>query len=490
VSEALQPPPSVALPDSDRTVLVPRPGGRAPPVRAPIALQAQGNDKTQVLEAAPARTGTAPAAAAAAPVRGTGLDVAAIRRHGSGLNPLVRAANPLLDLVVPLRYIAVQPNLDELRQNLVRAVKNFEGEARSCNIEAQSIAVARYALCTFLDETIASTPWGGEAWAGKSLLVAFHNEAWGGEKFFLILQRLAQEPGRHVDLLELMYLCLALGLEGRYRVLDGGRSQVESLRERLQKIIEGQRGPHAPALSVQWQASSEKRDALLNNVPIWGLAVAASIIILLVRMGFSLTLAQSATPVLEQLNGLHLNSMPLPVVAPAPPLRPPSISALLAPEIAHGFVTVREEPGEIKITLGGEAVFASGSAELVNSYKPILDRIGDLLKNTTGLVTVIGHTDSQPSGSARFRSNGELSLARAETVEAVLAARTGQAGRFQAEGNGDSDPVAPNDSPANRARNRRVDIVLAPDAANKAALAAAASASTSAPTGAQGATSR
>jgi type VI secretion system protein ImpK len=69
--------------------------------------------------------------------------------------------------------------------------------------------------------------------------------------------------------------------------------------------------------------------------------------------------------------------------------------------------------------------------------------------------------------SARFPSNWHLSQARAEAVRDMLAARAGTPGRFSAEGRGDAEPIVPNDTSANRAKNRRVDItVLAPGAAS------------------------
>jgi type VI secretion system protein ImpK len=94
-------------------------------------------------------------------------------------------------------------------------------------------------------------------------------------------------------------------------------------------------------------------------------------------------------------------------------------------------------------------------------------RIGDALKQVAGNVVVTGHTDNQRVFSARFPSNWHLSQARAEAVRDMLAARTGSPARFSAEGRGDAEPIAPNDSAVNRARNRRVDItVLAPGAAS------------------------
>jgi type VI secretion system protein ImpK len=59
----------------------------------------------------------------------------------------------------------------------------------------------------------------------------------GGEKFFQLLAKLAQNPQQHGWLLELMYYCLALGFEGRFRIVDNGRTQLETLKQRLVQII-------------------------------------------------------------------------------------------------------------------------------------------------------------------------------------------------------------------------------------------------------------
>ncbi len=468
--------------DSDRTVLVPRPGGRRllPDAGAAPASAAENADATSTVAAVTAAVGSADVSSAGAGSAGVdsvgagsagansagagsagagsaGAAINTLRRQGDGLNPLVRSANPLLDLVVPLRYLMTETDVDELRQNLVRAIRNFETEAKAQNIESQSIAVARYALCTFLDETIANTPSGsGGAWASKSLLVAFHNEAWGGEKFFIILQRLAQEPARHLHLLELMYLCLALGFEGRYRVLDSGRDKLEGLRERLQKMIASQRGVPATALSLHWEPSTAKPDSLFKDMPLWGTAIVVTVLMMAVHIGLGITLSHASDPVLDKLQQLHVVSA---ASAPAE-VAPLSLVALLAPEIAHGLVSVSDAPGQVKITLRGDGVFASGSAEVAMIHKPLLDRIGDALKQVEGNVLVIGHTDNVPYASPRFNSNDELSRARADAVRTLLEQATGKPQRYRVEGHGASDPLVANDTAANRARNRRVDIVL------------------------------
>ena len=84
-----------------------------------------------------------------------------------------------------------------------------------------------------------------------------------------------------------------------------------------------------------------------------------------------------------------------------------------------------------------------------------------------GKVVVTGHTDNQPPLSARFPSNWDLSRARADSVRTLLATATGTPERFSAEGRGDTEPLASNDTAAGRAKNRRVEItLLAPGASS------------------------
>jgi type VI secretion system protein ImpK len=423
--------------DPDATMLVLNPGGRRP--------------------------GAAPAAAPA-PVQ---VDAGAGAPHavlpGSGLNPLVRAANPLLDLVVPLRHTMQPPDLAQLRERMAQAIRTFETDARAGGVDTDAIGAARYALCTLLDETIAGTPWGSGVWGSRSLLVAFHNEASGGEKFFLVLQRLSQDPARHLDLLELMYLCLALGLEGRFRLAEGGQGQLATLRERLLALIRQHRGPLEPALSPHWRGAAAPVASPLRTTPIWVMAAVACVLLLGAQLLASTFLNRASDPVFARLSALRqAQAAPLPAAPAAPSTS--RTATFLAPEVARGLVTVTESPGRTTITLRGEGMFGSGSAEVNSDMTGLLGRIGDALNTLPGKVIVVGHTDNtRPGLSARFPSNYDLSKARATSVMTVLAARAGPPERYSAEGRGDAEPVVPNDSPAARARNRRVDlVVLAP----------------------------
>ena len=88
------------------------------------------------------------------------------------------------------------------------------------------------------------------------------------------------------------------------------------------------------------------------------------------------------------------------------------------------------------------------------------DRIAQAMNNVSGKILVVGYSDNVPIRSARFASNYELSLERARSVQKQLQGSLSQPERVKAEGRGEINPVAPNTTPENRARNRRVEITL------------------------------
>ena len=269
-------------------------------------------------------------------------------------------------------------------------------------------------------------------------------------------------------MLELIYVMLSLGFEGRYRLIDGGRSQLDTIRERLEQMIRGQRGASERALSPRWLPEKQERKPLLQLVPLWVAAAIAAVVLVIANLALSFHLNGLSDRVFEALHAIRLPSPP-PAAAPVPrppPALAPKLSQFLAPEIAKGLVHVSETPDRTIVTINGDGLFASASAQLDPGFEPLIQRIGDALKTVPGKVVVAGHTDNQRLVSARFPSNWHLSQARAETVRDMLAARTGTPARFTAEGRGDTEPAAPNDTAANRAKNRRVDItILAPGAA-------------------------
>ncbi len=375
----------------------------------------------------------------------------------SGSNPLVRASNHLLNLIPQLRATSDFPEPVALRGYLIEQVDLFEQRARESGVTEESIIGARYCLCTVLDETAAQTPWGGSGiWPRYSLLVKFHNETWGGEKFFMLLSRLAQNPQQHHDLLELMYYCIALGFEGRYRIMDNGRTQLETVKRRLADILQKNEGEYSKPLSLRWRGVEGEIKRILTMMPIWVATAAIALIGLIVFFWLSYALSNLTDPLFSKISSIR---MPRITVEAKQPVTP-RLARFLEPEIREGLVSVRDEADRSIIILRGDGMFNPGSNTVLPRYLPVLNRVAAALNEVGGSVLVSGYTDNQPIRTPRFPSNWHLSEARSQAVRQLIEPRLTQSGRIRAEGRADAEPVAPNDTPANRAKNRRVEITL------------------------------
>ncbi|CAG8865815.1 hypothetical protein PS627_01734 [Pseudomonas fluorescens] len=422
----------------DRTQFMPRPGGRGPQPAAPS--QAQAVPSPLGLPAEPLAPGQA-----------------------EGLNPLEQAAGPLLALLTRLRNTIAHPAPASLRAQLLAYLRQFEERAEAAGVARNEVLLARYSLCTALDEAVLSTPWGSASdWGKQSLLITEHNEAWGGEKVFQLLEHCLQSPRERLHLLELLYLCTSLGFEGRYRVMSGGRTQLDALRERTAAAIRSVRGEIDRELSAHWRGVAMARDRLAQFVPPWvGLAVALALL-LLVLLGLRLKLASDAEPVFSGIHALGeipVQAMDRPVVQPKPVERP-RLAGLLAEDIKAGRVAVEDAVDRSVVTIRGDELFASASASVKSDFEPLMLRIAEAVAKVKGSVKVTGHSDNQRIATLRFPSNWALSQARAEQVKDILAARTGQPGRFTAQGLSDTEPLASNASAQGRAKNRRVEITV------------------------------
>ncbi|MGY4491411.1 DotU family type VI secretion system protein [Pseudomonas sp. TE3610] len=417
----------------DRTMIMPRPGGRGAPTDnpEPPALQMPS-----------------------APV---------LNAQAQGLNPLEQAAGPLLALLTRLRSTLAHPAPASLRAQLLTCLRQFEERAQAAGVPRNDVLLARYVLCTALDEAVLSTPWGSASdWGKQSLLITVHNEAWGGEKVFQLLDHCLQSPRERLDLLELLYLCLCLGFEGRYRVLPDGRSQLDALRERTSAAIRTARGEHERELSPHWRGTPVTRVRLAQFMPPWvGLAIAAALLLLLL-VGLRLKLAADAEPVFRHIHALG----EIPVQAIDRPAQQPRIierprlAGFLADDVRAGRVAVEDAVDRSIVTIRGDELFPSASASIKDDFQPLMLRIAEAIGKVKGRVLVTGHSDNRPIATLRFPSNWKLSQARAEEVRQLLAARTGQAERFSAEGRSDTEPLASNATAEGRARNRRVEITV------------------------------
>ncbi|MEI7065586.1 type IVB secretion system protein IcmH/DotU [Dickeya chrysanthemi] len=160
------------------------------------------------------------------------------RLRGQSINPMIDAVTPLLGMVERVRQLSEYDGVAELYQRVQSEIQAIEQELHSHGYENGVILSFRYILCTFIDEAVMGREWGGQSvWSAHSLLTRFHNETWGGEKVFVLLEKLLDDPVRYRDILEFIYLCLCLGFEGRYRVMTQGREELDRVVRRLHDTL-------------------------------------------------------------------------------------------------------------------------------------------------------------------------------------------------------------------------------------------------------------
>ncbi|GAB2548928.1 type IVB secretion system protein IcmH/DotU [Rhodanobacter koreensis] len=416
---------------------------------------------------APAAPNPPPAAARGpAPYRPSAAPAEISEFLGSGINPLVQAASPLLLLGVQLRHSVSPPNAVHLREQVIEQVRKFESHAQAANISTQTTTAARYVLCAMLDEAVLNAPWGEHSgWAQKTLLVTFHGESYGGAKFFQILERLCADFSRHIDLIELMYICLALGFAGRYQIEAGGRAKLADIQEDLYRRIKSQRAPAAQELAPHWRGIEDRRNPLIRYVPLWVIAAAAACVLLGTFLYLYTRLNTLSAPASAQVAQIGLESATPPDAARLPKPVHKTLKELLAPQEQGGRLAIVEQgDGKELVRLSAADMFASGGVDVSATEVPLLHAITAALNQVPGRVIVVGHTDDQPIHSLKFKDNFALSAARAHAVLQILGEGLDNPGRLESSGAGASQPIAlPPSLPASRARNRRVELMYIPE---------------------------
>lgn len=374
-------------------------------------------------------------------------------------NPLMEASRVLLraQADMPDKLTSNQA-ISWLRSLLEREVRVFEKLCEQANIRRDHMIGASYCLCTALDEAATQTAWGKEGssaieWIQGGLATTFHGDLKGGDKVYLLIGRLLEDPHEHRDLLEVIYRVLSLGFEGRYREGADSKRKHDAIRQRIYNVITSQREPVPMALSPNWQSTAKGKRLSFYDFPVWITVVVLSVILLGLFGWFKYALMSRAADVQKQIAAIGAMTPP-----PAPPQL--HLKQLLKDEIAAGTVSVDEDARRSTVTFRGDAMFKPGGASVQPSMNPLISKIAGEISKVPGKVAVLGYTDSVPIRSRHFASNQVLSEERAIQVMQMLQAAGVPANRLEAAGKGDADPVGDNRTVQGRAQNRRVEIVV------------------------------
>lgn len=278
----------------DRTVIRPAPGGR----RKQPAMSNDAAMDRPASKSATTRYQSQQETPVQTPVNINPLDGGVF----AGMNPMVDAASTLIAVFQKTRQSVSHRDVGGLHQRLTGEIKQFENSLKMIGFKPEVILSARYCVCTVLDEAVLNTPWGSESgWSQRTLLSIFHNETAGGEKFFQILERMKEYPADNIEILELLYVFISLGFEGKYRVAHRGRDAIEQLRDELFSSIRMIRGEYERSLSPTWQGVGNVRNSMTRYIPFWVVASVLGVVLVLSYSGLRFWLLENSSPVVAEL---------------------------------------------------------------------------------------------------------------------------------------------------------------------------------------------
>ena len=433
--------------EPDHTIIRPMPGGpRATPRPARTA------------------TRTAPPASATSRDRAAGIAEPDLAAVSAGDGPLAAAAAPLLHLLARLRNAATAPDPGDMREHTRRELRSFERRARQDGVPPEQLRLAHYALCAALDDVVLNTPWGCQGrWHDEPLAQELHDDPDAGRGFFDQLRALRDALPGSRPVLEVMFLCVSLGMMGPYRTAPDGAGQLERARHHVFEMIARAAPPASTALSPD-AGGIVLPAPYRGGVPVWVAGSAALAIIAAVYAGSLAGLNAASDEVYHAALVAAPATMPA-LVRPAatppppPPEPPPGADARLRAALSDlREVEVVATPAATILRIPARTLFPQANASLVPG--PLLDRIAIALAAVSGPIRVLAYSDSQLPGNVGFPSAYALAAARARSVRAALARTLANPARIAADGRADADPIASNATPEGRARNRRIEIVL------------------------------
>lgn len=150
-----------------------------------------------------------------------------------------------------------------------------------------------------------------------------------------------------------------------------------------------------------------------------------------------------------------------------------NLNRVMTPLVSSGQVNVTTTKRGIELEINASVLFKEGQAVLDDKAVKILAEVAQVLVKSDQAIEVEGHTDSTPINTPQFPSNWELSSARASSVVHLFIQQGVTATRLTAVGSADNLPLAPNDTPEGRARNRRVTVTILTPGAERLAQQAA-----------------
>lgn len=190
-------------------------------------------------------------------------------------------------LILQLRKNHDLGDPSELRHKILTVFRKMSDEGRQIGVRTEELQEAQYALSAFLDETIMASEWHHkETWSRQSLTVELFQDPNAGDVFFNRLEQIRSKGKTKVQVLEVHYLCLTLGFEGKYGALS--HEELQGLIYKLSQEIKQHTKKSYDELSPNWKRSDDMVDAVKEGPPLWliitGLIGIAAIVLLVYKI--------------------------------------------------------------------------------------------------------------------------------------------------------------------------------------------------------------
>jgi len=211
-------------------------------------------------------------------------------------------AADILSFIQSIRKAADPGEYEPFRAKAEDLFRSFETRAKESDIPDPMIQLAKYALVAFLDETIMTSNWAlKEPWGGNPLQLIYFNDFSAGEEFFTKLESLrnTDDPVK-LDVLEVYYLCMAVGFKGKYADLKG-MEKIKVLLESLSKEIRRVRLKGTEGLSPNWQPADQGAN-LVKEFPVWIIVVGCGAVLLVLYAVLSTILGRVADGVIQSVS--------------------------------------------------------------------------------------------------------------------------------------------------------------------------------------------
>lgn len=213
---------------------------------------------------------------------------------------------PCFTLILKLRAADDFGAEEMLRRRIKDLLERTERDALGSGVAPDAIQSAKFAIVAFLDETILSSNWAQkDVWMNTPIQLELYDRFDAGEVFFDRLHRLLDDPRVHAEVLEVYFLCMALGFKGQYQLHEQEqlRALIETTQEKLSQVPKLQHDALAPHGAPRGQVATEVK----SKMPPWVVAAAAALIGFLIYAGMYLYISASANDVAMAIQQLASN---------------------------------------------------------------------------------------------------------------------------------------------------------------------------------------